>query len=190
MKILFFILLLVTNHSIAFFGFGESDKSKYNSDTKKYNQGVKLFESGNYEKAFKIFKPLADNGYASAQTSLGWLYDNGLGRKEDNVEAVKWYQKAANQDDHYALYILGLMYAHGEGVRRDQIKSFELTQRSAKQAYAPAQYNLGVAYKFGQGVTKSLSKSKYWIKKAKDSDDHVINQKADKFWNEFKLWKH
>jgi len=162
MKILFFILLLVTNHSIAFFGFGESDKSKYNSDTKKYNQGVKLFESGNYEKAFKIFKPLADNGYASAQTSLGWLYDNGLGRKEDNVEAVKWYQ----------------------------IKSFELTQRSAKQAYAPAQYNLGVAYKFGQGVTKSLSKSKYWIKKAKDSDDHVINQKADKFWNEFKLWKH
>ncbi|MSR43556.1 MAG: hypothetical protein EXS19_05920, partial [Pedosphaera sp.] len=38
-----------------------------------------------------------EKGDASAQYNLGVMYANGLGVPKDEVEAVKWYRKAADQ---------------------------------------------------------------------------------------------
>ncbi len=39
-------------------------------------------------------------GYADAQTALGWMYQNGRGGlRKDKAEAVKWYRKAAAQEN-------------------------------------------------------------------------------------------
>jgi len=40
-------------------------------------------------------------------------YANGYGVIEDDVEAVKWYRKAADQGDATAQYNLGVMYKNG-----------------------------------------------------------------------------
>jgi TPR repeat protein len=39
-------------------------------------------------------------GYlAKAQDNLGWMYKNGRGVVQDDVEAVKWFRKAAEHGD-------------------------------------------------------------------------------------------
>jgi TPR repeat protein len=51
------------------------------------------------------------------------MYDNGNGVPEDDVEAVKWFRKSAEQGDASAQYFLGLMYAKGEGVPKDLVEA-------------------------------------------------------------------
>jgi len=41
--------------------------------------------------------PCAEQGYANAQSALGWMYANGQGVPEDDAEAAHWYRLAAEQ---------------------------------------------------------------------------------------------
>ena len=52
----------------------------------------------------------AEQGYASAQTNLALMYEDGLGVQQDYVEAVKWFRKAARQGDASAMENLGASY--------------------------------------------------------------------------------
>ncbi|HHF6601734.1 TPA: tetratricopeptide repeat protein [Haemophilus influenzae] len=70
-------------------------------------------------------QPLAAQGHAKAQNSLGNMYNDGKGVKQDYAEAIKWYQKAAEQDYAKAQFNLGTMYHNGEGVKRDLSKAKE-----------------------------------------------------------------
>ena len=45
------------------------------------------------------------------------MYEKGRGVKQDYVEAVKWYRKAAEQGHAKAQFILGGLYLLGEGVQ-------------------------------------------------------------------------
>src|SRR5579871_4464764 len=54
-------------------------------------------------------KTRAEAGDAAAQTSLGWIYQKGTGTKPDMKEAVKWFEKAADQNNPEALVALGEM---------------------------------------------------------------------------------
>ena len=68
---------------------------------------------------FKETFQVAKQGNAKAQYNLGVMYENGRGVRQDYIQAVQWYRKAAEQGIAQAQYNLGLMYAKGEGVRRD-----------------------------------------------------------------------
>ena len=60
-------------------------------------EGVAAVYEGRYRTAYKVFLPPAQAGDASAQNSLGELYDKGQGMPQDQAEAVEWYRKAAEQ---------------------------------------------------------------------------------------------
>lgn len=45
---------------------------------------------------------------------LGILYDDGLGVKRNDAEAVKWYKKAAELGNADAITNLGIMYENGK----------------------------------------------------------------------------
>ena len=50
------------------------------------------------EENIEIIKQKAVNGFADAQTTLGFCYNFGIaGFPKDYSEAVKWYRKAAKQ---------------------------------------------------------------------------------------------
>ena len=83
-------------------------------------QGLEATKRGDYQTAFKLWLPLAEQGDASAQFNLGMMYDNGQGVKQDDVEAVKWYRQAAEQGFADAQLNLGVKYYQGEGVRQDK----------------------------------------------------------------------
>ena len=56
-----------------------------------------------------------------AQINLGFMYHQGQGVEQDLKEAVKWYQKAADQGQVNAQYTLGWMYANGRGVEQNYV---------------------------------------------------------------------
>src|ERR1019366_5826939 len=57
--------------------------------------------------------------------NLGLCYANGVGVAKDKAEAVKWYRKAAEQNDTDAQYNLGVCYLQGEGVAKDYLEAYK-----------------------------------------------------------------
>lgn len=106
----------------------------------------------NYNEAVKYYKLAAEQGYAGAQSNLGFCYENGLGVPVNYMEAIKWYRLSAEQQDFTALYNLGYCYEKGYGVIPNKQEAFKYYSLSAKYDYAMAQYKLGTCYTLGHGV--------------------------------------
>jgi len=134
----------------------------------QFEEGFAAYKAGNYQKAFKFFKPLAEQGIAEAQHNLGVMYYFGKGVPQDDTEAVKWYRKAAGQGHASAQYNLGNMYADGRGVPQDYTEAINWYRKAAEQGYAGAQFNLGVVYANGQGVPQDYTEAVKWYRKASE----------------------
>ena len=88
----------------------------------QFDQGMAAVSRGDYATAYRLWRPLADQGNASAQYNLGFMYDNGQGVPQDYAAAVGWYRKAADQGDASAQYNLGFMYGNGLGVLPEPLR--------------------------------------------------------------------
>ena len=109
----------------------------------------------------------AKSGEAEAQNALGEAYYDGKGVTENLTEAVKWFTKAAEQENAKAEYNLGNCYYYGNGVQyRDRGEAVKWYTKAANQGYAQAQYYLGKAYDKGDGVEKNDSEAMKWYLKA------------------------
>ena len=76
-------------------------------------------------KKFQETKAKAEKGDAHAQSNLGVMYATGRGVAKDEVEAVKWYRKAADQGDAGPQVNLGGMYWFGNGVVKDELEAYK-----------------------------------------------------------------
>jgi S1-C subfamily serine protease len=85
---------------------------------------------------------------------------------KDEVEAVKWYRKAAGQDYAMAQFNLGFCYANGQGVAKDEVEAVKWFRKAAEQNLPDAQYNLGVCYYSGQGLSTNLVEAAKWYRRA------------------------
>jgi len=88
-----------------------------------YQAGVNASLAGNYGAALAEWAPLAEQGDATPQFQLGWLYEKGLGVAKNAPAAVKWYRQAAEQGYAFAQSALGRMYEAGRGVARDPARA-------------------------------------------------------------------
>ena len=86
-------------------------------------EGYAAYERGDYATALREFRPLARQGDASAQITLGFMYDKGQGVPQDYAEAVKWYRMAAEQGDADAQSYLGNIFENGQGVPQDYVSA-------------------------------------------------------------------
>ncbi len=89
-----------------------------------WDEGVAAYKRGDYATALREWRPLAKQGNAIAQSSLGFMYVKGLGVTQDYAEAMGWWRKAAEQGYAEAQFNLGLMYRNGPGVPRDYIQAY------------------------------------------------------------------
>ncbi|MBH64573.1 MAG: hypothetical protein CL569_19435 [Alphaproteobacteria bacterium] len=62
-----------------------------------WEDGLAAYQAGDYQKAIRLWKPLAEQGGVDAQSYLGLMYDFGEGVPKDDAKAVHWYRKAAEQ---------------------------------------------------------------------------------------------
>jgi TPR repeat protein len=93
-------------------------------------------------KNFTDAKAKAEAGDAKAQKTLGDCYKLVIGVSRNDVEAAKWYRKAAEQGDAPAQFCLGVCYDNGTGVAQDYAEAIKWYQKSLNQGYAEAQASL------------------------------------------------
>jgi TPR repeat protein len=97
---------------------------------------------------------------------LGQCYAEGIGVAKNQLEAVKWFRKAAEQGNADAQYNLGCCYYDGKGVEKDSAEAVKWTRKAAEQNDADAQFSLGDSYGSGKGVEKDDIEAAKWYRKA------------------------
>jgi TPR repeat protein len=119
----------------------------------------------------------AEKGDAESQLELASVFYLGkFGVTEDNVEAVKWCRKAAEQGLAEAQYRLGIFYFKGEGLAKDGVVANEWFRKAAEQNYAAGQYMLGLAYAQGDDAPKDCVEAYKWILLAATNGDESAQQ--------------
>ena len=140
--------------------------------------GNAAYQRGDIATALRLLQPLAEQGNAYAQFSLGVMYANGQGVTQDYKEAVEWYRRSAEQGFAIAQSNLGVMYANGRGVSQDYKEAVKWLRLAAEQGNAIAQSNLGLIYENGQGVTQDFLRAYMWINLAASKLSGVDGQRA------------
>lgn len=121
----------------------------------------------------------ANKGDAFAQWVLGTKYYSGNGVMKDNVEAVKWMLKAAEQGYDQAQYKLGLdYYMKGLEAKKDDLSpdsnfkaAMNWFHKAADQGYIAAQLKLGEMYQVGKGAPVNCEEAARWFRKAAELGD-------------------
>ena len=128
-----------------------------------WDAGLSAYKQKDYATALKHIRPIAKQGHARAQTTLGFMYDLGFGVTKDSKEAVRWYRLAAKQGYAWGQNNLGWSYRDGDGVTKDSKEAIRWLRLSAKQGYADAQWNLARMYLDGLGVVQDLVMAYVWM---------------------------
>ena len=144
-----------------------------------FDKGLVFYKSGDYATALGEWRPLAEQGNADAQNSLGWMYHKGQGVPKDYKTALKWYTLAAKQGDAYAQIGLGGMYENGDGVPQDYKTALKWYTLAAEQGHAHAQLVLGIMYDHGQGVPQDNVYAHMWWQIAASSGDKNASTNRD-----------
>lgn len=163
-----------------------------------FDEGMAAYQRGDYATALKEWRPLAEQGDATAQYNLGVMYRNGQGVPQDYKEAVKWYRMAAEQGHAFAQNNLGVMYDNGLGVTEDKVLAYALYNLSAAADSSPnnkAQQNRDrMAEKLtkaelmeGQALTRELAKpgnfakalDAYLAKTAKKAGERAAQERKE-----------
>lgn len=105
----------------------------------------------------------------------------GYGVEENNVEARKWYELAAENYNKSALKQLGYIYYKGYGVEEDDDKAFEYFKMAADLGDARSQYMLHWFY-FGDGEYKDYKLGKEYIEKAAEAGEIVAQKKLARLY--------
>lgn len=105
-------------------------------------------------------------GYAQGQGTLGRYYLLGQLFPKDLVNALKWLEKAAEQDYAPAMTALAAMYMFGDGVKVNGKKAVELLTKAIEQGDDEALYLRGVCSEKAIGVAKDPEDAKAWYAKA------------------------
>lgn len=93
------------------------------------------YKRGDNAVAVRLWRPLAEDGSASAQTLLAFMYLSELGVPEDFATAAEWYLKGAEQGHAAARLMIGVPYANGQGVLKDYVEAYKwISLGSAKGA--------------------------------------------------------
>jgi Trypsin-like peptidase domain/Sel1 repeat len=111
-------------------------------------------------------KSKAEQGDANAQFFLGAYYF-----ATNDTEAVKWFQKSANQGNVLAQSFLAVCYENGKGVSKDMVEAVKWYRKVAEQGGVYAQYRVGYAYQVGNGVVQDYTEAAKWYRRAAEQGD-------------------
>jgi hypothetical protein len=109
-----FILVLVSTLAVA------------QSLEQRMRTAAGAYERKDFATAIAIWRPLAEQGNAEAETLLGAMYWSGEGVPRDHREAARLYLRAARQGYGRAQNDIGFMYGFGEGIPpRDDVQAYK-----------------------------------------------------------------
>lgn len=140
----------------------------------KFKTGEEVGES--YKKAFEYYKELAEKGNVEAQFNLAEFYEEGWGDLPDPAEAVKWYQKAADQGDARAVwYMASYLYEKG-----DYSEALKYYKKAAEMGDKYALCCIGDMHRDGEGINEDYDVARgFYEEAAKQGDAHGFGRLGD-----------
>lgn len=135
--------------------------------------------SADFKEAYALYKTLADQGNARAETQIGLMYRMGELGRQDNAQAMAHLRQAATAGDGIAQFTLALAFQKGNnGAQKDDAaaarwfaQALGSLQRAAERQDAEAQRTLAMTYRDGLGVAKNEAQSKRWLHQAAENGD-------------------
>ena len=128
-----------------------------------------------YTRAFRLYKLAAEEGHPAAQFRLGMLYSTGNGipylakrgiggfsnlKRANNVEAAKWYKKAADNGHGEAAFYLGNLYASGSiDLKQDYKRALDWYRKADSLGNVDALNNLGYLHDEGLGTPRDQKRA-------------------------------
>ena len=149
---------------------------EYADGTHRYDFDGDRCNYSHVEKGIEILRNAAEKGDASAQFTLGCIYDGArydsnyqewdnkytmLGSEIDHERAAYWYSQSANQGVASAMGNLANSYRYGCGVEKDFVKATELMKKAAEKGNAWAQLNYGDMFRDGEVCFRTKKNSNF-----------------------------
>jgi len=131
---------------------------------KTLNDAVSLFEKQQYEEAYSIFLPLANNGNPTAEYFVGLYFRKGIFIKENQKEAFKWFLNSAEHGFLESQYIVASSYLNSPGMAGTQLSEVERNGFETKMDDNP--HYIPFFESEGVGVEPDTNKSFEWMLKA------------------------
>ncbi|NCJ04957.1 sel1 repeat family protein [Synechococcales cyanobacterium C] len=104
--------------------------------------GQAAFEAEDYINAFRLLKPIAEQGNAEAQCVIANMYQLGLGLERDFSEAIHWYEKSAEQGYGVASNNLAEIFRSGAcGIAANQEKAEKWYHKAREQEFLHTRRN-------------------------------------------------
>jgi len=96
--------------------------------------GAQAYARHDYVRAAPLLLLEAERGSPTAQTYLGFMFQNGLGVPRNYEAAAGWLNEAAQQGAPTAQFLLGLLFDKGYGVPMDWVQAEVWLNLAASQA--------------------------------------------------------
>ena len=130
------------------------------------DEAMEAYREGDYATAFKEMQLLASKGDRVAQSNLGVMYSQGQGTEKNEVLAVKWHAKSANQNFAVSQVILGDAYQEGAGVKKNAVEAAKWYRKAAELGDPFGQQRIAVLLASGIGVKINYDESIQWLIKS------------------------
>ena len=147
------------------------------------SNGKAAFDRKDYVAAMRWNREAAEQGNATAQTYVGYLYEKGLGVPQDFAQALGWYRKAAQQGHAPAQRNIGNLYEQGAGVPQDYAEALRWYLSAAERGNAGAQTNAGYLFEKGLGVPQDYGEALRWYRKAADQGEAIAQNNIGVFYD-------
>lgn len=132
------------------------------------DDGIVAFKKGEYAEAIERLSPLAEQGNATAQDTLGIIYAYGLSVPKDKARAQELFLAADNAIVAERFFYIAQRFDLGDEVGKDSQEALAWYIAAAEHGHKQAQSVLMQAYRNGHyGLTSDQRKSEYWSQKMK-----------------------
>src|ERR1700677_3188354 len=101
-----------------------------------------------------------------AQTVPGSVEVENGENATDSIQAMKWYQKAADLGNSQADSDIGALYLEGNGVTQDKQAAMKWFKKGAAKGNAIAESNIAKMYLSGNGVPQDYHQAMKWFKRS------------------------
>lgn len=144
----------------------------------KYAKGMSLYKKNEFEKAFRIFKEMADAGDSQGLYNLGIMYESGKGVERNEEKALQSFQKCADNWFDNCLFEMGNVYMYGSfNVQKNSGKAYDYYMKVALKGHTEAEYKVGSMNFRGDGVGRNDETAFKFMKKAADKG-HILGQRS------------
>ena len=130
--------------------------------SERFREGVAAYDKGDFETAFNIWLPLAQQADLAAMRNVALLLREGKGTTRDPARALWFYEEAGSKGFALAQVNAAFMHLEGDGVPKNLEAAAFWFHAGARAGSPIAQYNLAVMYERGTGVDKDMGKALGW----------------------------